>query len=156
MVKIIFFTELGHCATMWTHRYQQTTDLPTTVLWPVLANIAGWAEIDENIELIRVEGIPAKDTKFVLKPKGGPTLTFTIGDFDPPTTYSDICHMPFATMKTTHHLVAGDVTTIDIQIVIEGILAPLWGVLVGRKHADGLPAQTQRFITAASASISQV
>jgi predicted nucleotidyltransferase len=25
----------------------------------------------------------------------GPTLTFTIGDFDPPTTYSDIHHRPF-------------------------------------------------------------
>jgi hypothetical protein len=140
---------------MWTHRYQQSTDLPATVLWPVLANIAGWADIDENIEMIRVEGIPAKDTKFLLKPKGGPTLTFTIGDFDPPTTYSDMCHMPFATMKTTHHLVAGDVTTIDIQIVIEGILAPLWGFLVGRKHAEGLPAQTERFIAAAKSKTSK-
>jgi hypothetical protein len=42
-----------------------------------------------------------------------------------------------------------NMTTIDIQIVIEGILATLWGFLVGRKHTDGLPAQTQQFIAAA-------
>jgi hypothetical protein len=39
---------------------------------------------------------------------------------------------------------------IDIQIEIKGILATLWGFLVGRTHADGLPAQTQQFIAAAN------
>jgi hypothetical protein len=134
---------------MWTHRYQQETELTPEVLWPVLANISGWAEIDENIEMISIETAPAAGSKFFLKPKGGPRLAFTIGDFLPPATYSDICSMPGATMKTTHQLRRGEVTTIDIQITIQGILAPLWGQLVGRKHAQGLPAQTARFIAAA-------
>jgi hypothetical protein len=134
---------------MWTHHYQQQTDLSAEVLWSVLSNISGWAEIDENIETIGVEGVPAKNSRFVLKPKGGPRLSFRICDFDPPETYSDVCQMPFSTMKTTHRLLKGDVTTIDIQIVIEGMLSPLWGLLVGRKHANGLPEQTKRFIAAA-------
>lgn len=134
---------------MWIHHYQQETDLAAEELWPVLANIAGWADIDENIETISIEGLPAKGSRFMLKPKGGPHLAFMIGDFDPPVTYSDICQMPFATMKTTHRLLVGDATTIDIQITIEGGLSQLWGILVGRKHASGLPAQTQNFITAA-------
>lgn len=134
---------------MWTHTYQQQTDLTVDSLWCVLANISGWAEIDENIETISIEEVPARGSKFFLKTKGGPRLEFTIGDFDPPTTYSDICHMPFAKMKTTHRLLSGEVTTIDIQITIEGKLSQLWGILVGRKHAGGLPAQTQRFIAAA-------
>lgn len=134
---------------MWIHHYQQKTDLAPEELWHVLANISGWADIDKNIENISVEGIPAKGSKFVLKPKGGPRLTFVVGDFDPPSTYSDICQMPFATMKTTHCLSRKDVTTIDIQIVIEGLLSPIWGFLVGQKHANGLPAQTRRFIAAA-------
>lgn len=134
---------------MWTHRYQQQTDLSAEALWPVLANVAGWAKIDENIEMINVDGVPAKDATFTLKPKSGPLLSFRICDFEPPAIYSDLCQMPLATMKTTHRLLEGDVTTIDIQIVIEGLLAPIWGILVGRKHASGLPAQTQRFIAAA-------
>jgi Polyketide cyclase / dehydrase and lipid transport len=134
---------------MWTHHYQQKTDLTAAELWPVLANIAGWAAIDENIESIQLEGVAAKGAKFCLKPKGGPGLDFTIGDFEPPTTYSDICQMPLATMQTTHRLIPGEMTTIEIQIVIEGILSPLWGLLVGRKHANGLAAQTERFIAAA-------
>jgi hypothetical protein len=134
---------------MWTHHYRQETNIPPEKLWHVLANISGWADIDENIETISVEGIPEKGSKFVLKPKGGPLLTFMIGDFDPPLVYSDICQMPFSTMKTTHRFSIGDVTTIDIQIVIDGLLSPIWGFLVGRKHAAGLPAQTRRFIAAA-------
>ncbi|MBE9030509.1 SRPBCC family protein [filamentous cyanobacterium LEGE 11480] len=134
---------------MWTHHYQQQTDLSPEALWSVLADVSGWAEIDENIETISVDGVPAKNSTFMLKPKGGPRLHFQICDFEPPVTYADICEMPFATMKTTHRLIKGDATTIDIQIVIEGMFAPIWGVLVGRKHANGLPAQTQRFIAAA-------
>jgi hypothetical protein len=134
---------------MWTHHYQQKTDLTAAELWPVLANISGWAAIDDNIETIQLEGVAAKGAKFCLKPKGGPRLDFTIGDFAPPTTYSDICQMPGATMQTTHRLIAGDGTTIEIQITIEGILSPLWGLVVGRKHANGLAAQTDRFIAAA-------
>ncbi len=134
---------------MWTHHYQQQTDLPAEALWPVLANVSGWAEIDENIETINIDGVPGKNSTFTLKPKGGPRLSFRICDFEPPLTYSDVCKMPFANMKTTHRILNGDVTTIDIQIVIEGMLSPVWGVLVGRKHANGLPAQTQRFIAAA-------
>ena len=134
---------------MWIHKFQQQTDLDPAELWQILANIAGWADIDENIETISIDGIPMKGSKFLLKPKGGPLLTFNIGDFDPPVAYSDVCQMPFATMTTTHRLFAGDVTTIDIQITIEGFLSPLWGFLVGQKHANGLPAQTTRFIAAA-------
>jgi hypothetical protein len=135
---------------MWTHHYQQETDLAAEALWTVLANISGWVEIDENIETINIEEVPAKGSSFFLKPKGGPRLMFVIGDFDPPVTYSDICQMPLATMKTTHrHLTQGNVTTIDIQITIQGWLSQLWGLFVGRKHAGGLPIQTQRFIEAA-------
>jgi hypothetical protein len=135
---------------MWTHDFRQQTTLPVEVLWPVLANVADWGAVDHTIESIEVDGTPAVGTRFMLKPKGGPRLHFTIGDFAPPTMYSDVCQMPLATMRTTHRLIAGEVTTIEVCIEIRGILAPLWGLLVGRKHAQGLPAQTERFIQAAS------
>lgn len=140
---------------MWTHQYQQKTELTAHELWPVIANIDGWAEIDENIESISVEGLPVEGTQFFLKPRGGPKLAFIVDTFQPPTVYSDVCTMllgtmPLATMKTTHQFSShGHGTIIDIQISIKGPLAPLWGVLVGRKHASGLPRQTQLFIQAA-------
>lgn len=135
---------------MWTHQYHQETELTAHELWPVIANIAGWVDIDENIENISVEGVPGEGTQFYLKPRGGPKLAFTVDRFQPPTVYSDVCTMPLATMQTIHRFSPQDHgTSINIQISIAGPLAPLWGLLVGRKHASGLPRQTQLFIKAA-------
>lgn len=134
---------------MWSHDFHATTPVAVERLWPVLADVAGWAAIDQNIASITVHGSPAPGTRFELRPRGGPRLHFTIADFDPPTTYSDVCTMPGARMKTTHRLEPGEVTTIRVRIEIVGPLAWLWGRLVGRKHASGLPAQTERFVRAA-------
>lgn len=136
---------------MWTHRFTAEAPLPPTELWPVLANIQNWPAVDENIESIEAPALPKAGDTFRLKPKGGPTLSLTIGDFEPPHLYSDIARMPLAAMKTVHRLApAAGGTTICVEITIEGPLAGLWGLIVGRKHASGLARQTERFIAAAN------
>ncbi|MCU0908342.1 MAG: hypothetical protein MUF73_13055 [Rhodobacteraceae bacterium] len=88
----------------------------------------------------------------MLKPKGGPRLHFVIGVFDAPTGDADVCRMPFGTMRTRHPLVPQPGgTLIRVETEITGLLAPLWGRLVGQRHAAGLPAQTARFIAGAQA-----
>ncbi len=135
---------------MWHHRYEATTTLSCDQLWPVLADIAGWPKLDRNIEYLLIEGEPAAGRPFVLKVRNGPKLNFVIGEFAPPSLYSDVCHMPLASMTTRHALLpAADGTTIRVDIEIVGPLARLWGMIVGRKHAQGLPAQTARFIAGA-------
>ena len=132
---------------MWTHRYEETTNLTPALLWPTLANVVRWPEIDRNIDWLRIEAPPAPGVPFVLKPKWGPKLNFTIDDFAAPDRYSDICRMPGAEMQTRHSLIPeGGGTRIRVDIEIRGHFAPLWGWIVGRKHAAGLPAQTARFI----------
>lgn len=134
---------------MWRHRFETTTDVPALAIWPVIADVARWAEVDRNIARIEIEGEPRVGTRFKLKPKGGPTLSFDIAAFDPPHTYADRCRMPGAVMTTWHRLEAGAPTRIVVEIEIEGPLSRLWGWMVGRKHAAGLPAQTERIIARA-------
>ena len=134
---------------MWQHTFEHRTDLPVEAIWPILADVAHWAEVDHNIERIEISQPAAVGVPFKLKPKGGPKLSFVIGDFAPPTTYSDICRMPLARMKTLHELIPGPQTTMRVTIEIHGPLARLWGRLVGRTHAAGLPDQTQRILAAA-------
>jgi len=133
----------------WRHEYQSESFVKVQQLWPVLANVARWAEIDRNIDYIDVDGEPDVGTHFVLKPKGGPKLRFRIGDFRPPDLYSDICLLPLAEMKTVHSLHAESPTRIVVNIEITGPLSWFWGLVVGRKHASGLPAQTKLFVEAA-------
>ncbi len=134
---------------MWMHQFVTTTDLTPAQIWPALADVARWPTVDHNIECLVIESEPAPGVRFTLKPKGGPTLSFRIGRFEAPTQYSDICRMPLATMETVHELMAGPITTVRVRIEIVGLLAPLWGRLVGRTHASGLPAQTERLLARA-------
>ncbi len=135
---------------MWQHRFETTSALTPEQIWPVIADVANWAAVDTNIDYIKISETPRVGTAFTLKPKGGPRLKFVIGDFVPPSTYSDICKMPFASMKTLHSLEAGNETRIVVDIQISGPLSRLWGLLVGRKHAAGIPAQTARILARAT------
>jgi len=136
----------------WTHRFEQLTEVSPEQLWPVLADVARWPELDRNIDWLRIAEAPAPGVRFVLKPRGGPRLSFTIGLFEAPGRYSDICQLLLARMHTRHSLQPADRgTRIVVEIEIEGPLARVWGWLVGRRHAAGLPAQTERFIVGARA-----
>lgn len=141
---------------MWTSQYEELTALTPEELWPVLADVARWPELDFNIERLELAQAPAPGVEFFLKPRGGPRLRFRIGHFEAPTRYSDVCHLPLAVMETTHELVPGPRTTIRVRIEVRGLLAPLWGVLVGRQHAAGLPAQTARVLERAASRAAAV
>lgn len=133
----------------WTHRFVATTELPAEYLWPVLVDVAGWPACDPQIERIEVEGEVRAGSTFTLKPRGGPTLRFEVAELTPPARWADRCRMPGAVMTTTHALHAAEQTTIEVTIQITGPLARVWGWLVGRQHARGLPAQTDRFVAEA-------
>lgn len=136
---------------MWTAVFEETTELLPAELWPVLADVARWPELDTNIARLDITEPAGAGATFRLRPRGGPTLRFRIGHFDPPTRYSDICQMPLARMETIHELLPGERTTIRVRIEIVGLLAPLWGRVVGRVRAKGLSAQTARFVARARA-----
>lgn len=136
---------------MWTHHFEEHVQLPVAPLWKVLANVAGWVDIDHNIEKLVINQPPALGTPFVLKPKGAPSLKFIIETFQAPTHYADLCSMPGAKMRTLHTLVRLNEheTKIMVDIEIKGPLAWFWGATVGKNHAAGLSAQTNRFVAAA-------
>ena len=136
---------------MWTHESSFHTELPAEQLWTVLADVARWPEIDANIGRLEISDHPGPGARFMLQPRGGPRLRFTIDKFHPPRRYSDVCHLPGGRMTTVHELVpeASGGTRIVVQIAVDGPFAWLWARVVGRRHAAGLPAQTARFIAAA-------
>jgi hypothetical protein len=120
---------------MWQHRFETTTDLLPVHIWALLADVAKWPELDHNIDKIQITAEPAPGVPFTLKPKGGPRLKFRIGAFEPPAVYSDICQLLLAEMTTRHSLERDPNAS-----------------QTGRKHASGLPAQTERILRAAHAA----
>jgi Polyketide cyclase / dehydrase and lipid transport len=135
---------------MWNFHHEQTSNLSVEAIWRVLADVKNWPQVDQNIERLVISEEPAPGVRFMLKPRGGPRLNFTIGSFEAPHRYSDVCVMPGARMETIHRLASGPVTTIAAEIEIRGPLAWLWGRVVGQKHAQGLPALTQKMLAFAA------
>jgi hypothetical protein len=140
---------------MWKFHHEQTSNLSVDAIWLVLADVKNWPQVDKNIECLVINEAPAPGARFMLKPRGGPRLNFTIGSFEAPHCYSDICVMPGARMETIHRLTSGHVTTIAADIEIRGPMAWLWGAFVGRKHAQGLPALTQKMLVNAASNLEQ-
>jgi hypothetical protein len=137
------------------HLFEFVSDLPPSAIWPVLADIAKWPEVDHNIQEIKLLDNPAEGARFYLKPKGGPRLNFTVGKFNAPSHYTDVCHLFLAKMHTAHELIAHkNGTKIRVLITIEGPLKAFWWFAAGRKHANGLPAQTEGIIQRARENIS--
>jgi hypothetical protein len=135
---------------MWRHVYTAETTLTPSALWPALADVASWPAIDTNIAELTLLDPPGPGARFRLRPRGGPPLRFTIGQFVPPSTYSDVCALPGATMTTEHRLEPIRTgTRIVVEITVQGWLRALWVRLAATRHAAGLPAQTARFIEAA-------
>jgi Polyketide cyclase / dehydrase and lipid transport len=137
---------------MWSREFRRRSPLPAEAIWPVIADVANWPSVDHQIDWVRIDRPAAPGVAFQLKPKGGPTLSMTIGRFEPPCRYSDVCRMPLARMETLHTLEPGAETVVQVRIEITGPLAGLWGLVVGRRHFAGLPAQTDRILERAAAA----
>jgi hypothetical protein len=135
---------------MWSFHCEQQSDLSAEAIWRVLADVKHWPQVDHNIERLEINEQPSSGVRFMLKPRGGPRLNFIIGTFEAPHSYSDICLMPGARMETIHRLVNGPTTTVSVDIHIAGPLAWLWARVVGRKHARGIPALTDKMLAYAA------
>lgn len=132
---------------MWQQRYTTLSEISASGLWQAIADVSSWSDWDDEIEWVRIAGSPQAGAEFVLKPKGAPDVKLTIEEFKPPHRFVDVTQFPLAQMRTIHEFVeTSQATEIRITIQVWGILGFLWKWIVGQKQADGLPAQTQRFI----------
>jgi hypothetical protein len=136
---------------MWQKSYTVATEVPSSRLWAVIADVANWSSWDEEIEFIQIDGLPRSGTEFWLKPKGAPAVKLAIEEFSPPHRFVDVTQFPLAQMRTIHEF-SDTPTGTEIQVTVQvwGVLGFLWQKIVAQKQVEGLPGQTQRFIDRAS------
>jgi Polyketide cyclase / dehydrase and lipid transport len=132
---------------MWQKSYTVATEVPSSRLWEVIADVANWSSWDEEIEFIQIDGLPRWGTEFCLKPKGAPAVKLTIEEFSPPHRFVDVTQFPLAQMRTIHEFRDTSTgTEIKVTVQVWGVLGFLWQKIVAQKQVEGLSAQTQKFI----------
>jgi len=117
-----------------------------------------WPEWDEAVAWTRLDGPFAVGTTGVLKPRGGPKVTFVIETLEPGSEFTDVSSMPGAKLRIRHLVSARDDgrTRVDIEVSIDGPLAWLWGKVLGRGIATSTPDALVKLVAMAEADAGAV
>lgn len=121
-------------------------------IYKLYANVAQWSLWDPEVEASNVVGKFETGASGSLKPKGGPKSKLSFIDVKPNTFFSVQCKLPLCIMTFEHELVPkGPSTTATHRVAFSGLLAPLFGRLIGNGIRRTLPDSMRGLKRAAEA-----
>lgn len=138
---------------MWSCEHTESTAASPAQVWRHYADPGRWPEWDNDLEWVTVSGPMASGTTGVLKPAGGPRARFVFTEVTEGVGFTDVSRLPLARMAFAHEIEpAGTGSRLTHRITITGPLAPLFGRVIGRKAAAGLPG-SMRALAALAESV---
>ena len=128
--------------------HETRVSTPPETLFHAITDISHWPTWDPDLESTEHDGTLAPGTRFTLTPRGGPKVSLSIEAAEGPSRFSDLAHLPLATMRTVHEFLPAPEGGTRIRVTLEvfGPLGFLWDRLVARKQAAGAEAQTRAFV----------
>ncbi len=118
------------------------------------ADMATWPEWDHAVAWVRRDGPFAAGTTGVLKPKGGPKVSFVIETLEPGREFTDVSSVPGARLRIRHLVSVQDgATRVDIEVTMEGPLAWFWRRAIGRGVASSTPEGLANLVTVAESDV---
>jgi hypothetical protein len=130
-----------------------TSSAPPSAFFERWAAMDTWPEWDEAVRWVRRDGPFAEGTTGTLKPRRGPTVSFVIETVRPDREFTDRSAMPGASLTIRHLVAVGDSgrTEVEVEVSLDGPLARVWKLLVGRGIATSTPAGLRRLVEVAEA-----
>lgn len=134
----------------WSASHSILTTVSEEQLWRRWTGASYWAMDDPNVEWARFEADPVNGTVGRLKNHGTPAQRFVFTDVRPYRRMDFAIALPLGRLSITHEIspIDGGLRATH-GVVIEGPLERLYGQLVGRGIAEGLPQVVQRVIDGA-------
>lgn len=113
------------------------TNAPEEVWWR-WTEVETWHEWDTEVASAALEGDFNLGAKGNLKPKTGPGSSFTITELTPQQSYTFTTQLPLAKLHVKRSFSA-DRTAFTHEVSFTGLLAPLFGRLLGKRFQAVLP-----------------
>ncbi|BEP15290.1 hypothetical protein acdb102_36010 [Acidothermaceae bacterium B102] len=108
------------------------------------ADMSTWPEWNADTEWVRLDGPFVAGATGVLKPKGGPKVTFTLATLTDDE-FVDVSSLLGAKLTFAHHISeASGRTSVSVEVSLTGPLAPVWNLILGK----GIKASLQRDLDA--------
>ncbi|HAF2130092.1 TPA: hypothetical protein G9F27_004361 [Salmonella enterica] len=139
----------------WTYSEQVTTQATPEQIWDMWLDAASWPCWDRELEWVCLEGEFAVGTVGRMKPVSGPGVTFSLSEVVPLRFFSSVAQLPLTRLVFSHEYLSPQesdgAAKIHHSVTMKGLLAPLFGRLIGgkiKKHLrQAMQELSQRALT---------
>lgn len=131
---------------------------PAEAVFALYANVSQWPAWDTDVKSASIQGAFVSGARGVIEPKGGPKSDIVFSQVVTDKSFTVGCKLPLCNMRFEHELTPNNEgTRATHRVVFEGLLAPLFGRLIGSGMRKTLPGVMQTLKSVAeSASASPV
>lgn len=119
-------------------------EAPAASVYALYADVPNWTDWDPDVKSASINGAFANGSTGVIVPNGGPKSNLVFSNVVPNRSFHVECKLPLCSMRFEHELQAqGRATQATHRVVFEGLLAPLFGRLIGSGMRKTLPHAMQ-------------
>ncbi len=122
--------------------YEQSIDISAepTAVFAVYQKVSEWPAWDAEVESASLEGDFAPWSQCKIKPKGAPESTMQLIEVTQDVSFTVECRLPLCKMHFVHIMQpVGAGTRLINRVEFSGLLAPLFGRLIGKGINKSLP-----------------
>ena len=113
---------------------------PAAAIFALYENVAGWPTWDTDVKSASIQGPFVSGARGVIAPNGGPKSDIVFSDVIRDKSFTANCKLPLCAMRFEHELHARDGgTQATHRVVFSGLLAPVFGRLIGSGMRKTLP-----------------
>ncbi len=141
----------------WEIRHTAETAAPPREVWARWEDAGRWSEWNSVIGEAHLEGPFLAGTTALIRFRFGPSLRFLITELERERVFTEEARLPLAWLVHEHRIEPlPEGCRLHHRILLRGPLAPLYGVLVGRRLRAGLGASVERLARQAAAAAAPV
>lgn len=122
---------------IWKYSEEVSTEASASEIWAQWQDTATWPRWDKELEWVRLNGDFVKGTSGKMKPASGPEVEFILEEVIVNKFFSDSAKLPLTRLVFEHEYIpsahSGDGAKIRHTVTMTGILAPLFGRVIGSK-----------------------
>jgi Polyketide cyclase / dehydrase and lipid transport len=123
-------------------KFEFSTEINTSAdkVFALYADVAQWNKWDPDVKSSSISGPFVSGARGIVTPHGGPKSELVFSAVIPNKSFTATCKLPLCVMQFDHQLVSKGASTIAThQVTFSGLLAPLFGRLIGSGMKKTLP-----------------
>lgn len=118
-----------------------TINVPTATVFALYADVAGWPSWDPDLKAASLQGAFVSGAVGEVQPHSGPKSALRFVEVVQGTSVRMECKLPLGMMHFDYELQSqGSATVATHRTTFSGLLAPIWGRLIGSGMKKTLPA----------------